>query len=258
MRTKYLTAALAVVVSLLGTITYSQQIPMTEKIAAALKQSGQLTDYRVGVKYEDGVVSLAGTVTSAEQLKTAVRLTEQMYGVKQVTHNLKIVESQSSDKPAPRERKIARSVNADRSPTLKRPSQLSNMLSKLKQPTHRLAKYTPKQSQRNKKSLKLQQPASQLPTKSTHSTPPTVHVANSMLQAKRPPSPPNWTTTQPTPAANHPVRTAKALPHEGQLRSASYPNNPHFAADIAYAQEQRAYPMPAPMTRREAYPANHR
>ena len=258
MRTKYLTAALAVAVSLLGTITYSQQIPMTEKIAAALKQSGQLTDYRIGVKYEDGVVTLAGTVTSSEQLKTAVRLTEQMYGVKQVTHNLKIVESQSAHKPTPRQKKIARSINADRSPTLKRPSQLSNMLSKLKQPTHRLANYSPKQSQRNKKSLKLKQPASQLPAKSSRSTPPTVHVANSMLQAKRPPSPPEWKTTQPKPATNHPVRTAKALPHEGQLRSASYPTHPHFAADIAYAKEQPAYPMPAPMTRRGAYPANPR
>ena len=267
MRTKYLAAALAVAVSLSGTIVYSQQTPMTEKIAAGLKESGQLNDYRLGVKYEDGVVSLAGTVTSEEQLKTAVRLTEQMYGVKQVLHDLKIVETQSANKPSPRQRKLARSVQAGRSATPKRPSQLSNMLSKLKQPTHRPEKFSPKQTQPNKKFSKLKQPASQLSAKPPHSTPSTVHVASLMLEAKRPPSPPAWATPQPTPSATHAVRTAKAMPREGQLRSASYPTSPHFAADIAYAQQQPAYPMPAPMARsqayppmarREAYPANHR
>ena len=45
-----------------------------QTIAKNLKQSGKLKDYRVGVKYEDGVAWLMGTVTSPQQ-KQACRAT---------------------------------------------------------------------------------------------------------------------------------------------------------------------------------------
>ncbi len=258
MRAKCLIAALAVAVSLLGTTARSQQAEqkaMAEKVAASLKESGQLTDYRVGVKYEDGVVWLVGTVTSKEQLKTAVRLIEQMYGVSQVIHDLKVVGAQPADKPAPQKKGLVGSLRLGRSAAPKRPSQLSSMLSTL---NPRLAKLVPKQEPWNKKLPKLKQPASQLPAKLPEPTPPSIQVASSMLEAKHPPSPPDWITKptlEPTPSA---AQVTKKLPEENQPRGAAYPVDNRLPAGFAYAQQQPAYNMPAPMARGAAYPVDNR
>lgn len=61
-----------------------------EQIAMELKKSGQLKDYRVGVKYEDGVAWLSGTVTSAEQKQTAELLAQNCEGVSHVISKLMI------------------------------------------------------------------------------------------------------------------------------------------------------------------------
>jgi hypothetical protein len=71
-------------------------------IGNQLKTSGQLRDYRIGVKYKDGIAALSGTVSNREQLQTAVRLTQQMDGVDQVVNNLSIAKAtpNSIGKPA--------------------------------------------------------------------------------------------------------------------------------------------------------------
>jgi hypothetical protein len=260
MRAKCLIAALAVAVSLLGTTARSQQAEqkaMTEKIAAGLRESGQLTDYRVGVKYEDGVVWLVGTVTSKEQLQTAVRLTEQIYGVSQVIHDLKVVGTQPTDKPAPEKRGLVSSLNLGRAAAPKRPSQPSNRLSTLKRPTP-LAKLVSKKEPRNKKLPELKQPASQLPAKPAKPTAPLVQVASSMLEAKRAPSPPGWITKPTLESIPSAAQVTKKLPEEKQPRSAVYPVDNRLPADIVYAQQQPAYDMPASMTRGAAYPVDNR
>jgi hypothetical protein len=61
-----------------------------QQIAQDLKASGQLRDYRVGVKCQDGVAWLMGTVTSAEQSRTAERLASQSPGVDRVINKLEI------------------------------------------------------------------------------------------------------------------------------------------------------------------------
>jgi hypothetical protein len=66
---------------------------MAQRIGSQLKESGQLRDYRIGVKYRDGVAWLSGTVASDQQLSTAMRLTRQMSGVGRVVNNLAISES---------------------------------------------------------------------------------------------------------------------------------------------------------------------
>ncbi|HMO84540.1 MAG TPA: BON domain-containing protein, partial [Lacipirellulaceae bacterium] len=63
---------------------------VAQQIAQDLKQSGQLRDYRVAVKYQDGVAWLTGTVTSAEQKQTAERLARQSRGVDRVVSRLEI------------------------------------------------------------------------------------------------------------------------------------------------------------------------
>jgi BON domain len=57
---------------------------MAQQIGSHLKQSGQLQNYRVQVKYQDGVAYLAGSVASAEQRDIAVRLAQQVNGVTHV------------------------------------------------------------------------------------------------------------------------------------------------------------------------------
>jgi hypothetical protein len=61
---------------------------VAQQIGSHLKQSGQLQNYRVGVKYADGVAYLAGNVTSAEQRDLAVQLAQQVDGVTHVVCKL--------------------------------------------------------------------------------------------------------------------------------------------------------------------------
>jgi hypothetical protein len=64
---------------------------LADRIAATLKESGQLSGYRVGVQCEDGVVWLHGTVTDKKQLQSAIALTEQVDGVQHVVSKLEIM-----------------------------------------------------------------------------------------------------------------------------------------------------------------------
>jgi hypothetical protein len=61
---------------------------VAQQIGSHLKQSGQLHDYRVGVKFRDGVAYLAGNVSSIEQRDLAVRLAQQVDGVTHVVSKL--------------------------------------------------------------------------------------------------------------------------------------------------------------------------
>jgi len=64
---------------------------MANDVAQTLRESGQLKNYRVGVKYEDGVAWLMGSVTSAEQSATAEELARQVEGITHVVNKLEIV-----------------------------------------------------------------------------------------------------------------------------------------------------------------------
>jgi hypothetical protein len=64
---------------------------IAQEIAQDLKDSGQLRDYRVGVKYQDGVAWLMGSVTSEEQKDTAERLARQSRGVDRVISKLEVI-----------------------------------------------------------------------------------------------------------------------------------------------------------------------
>ena len=61
-----------------------------EQIAKNLRVSGQMHDYKIGVKYQDGTATLRGQVSSEEQMKTAVALASKMQGVTRVVNNLTI------------------------------------------------------------------------------------------------------------------------------------------------------------------------
>src|SRR5262245_36339769 len=61
---------------------------VAQQIGSHLKQSGELHDYRVGVKFRDGVAYLAGNVSSIEQRDAAVRLAQEVEGVTHVVSKL--------------------------------------------------------------------------------------------------------------------------------------------------------------------------
>src|SRR4051795_3515156 len=63
---------------------------MARRIGMQLKQSGQLHNYEIDVKYHDGVASLDGKVSSAEQRLTAVRLAQKVKGVSRVECKLEV------------------------------------------------------------------------------------------------------------------------------------------------------------------------
>jgi len=62
----------------------------SQSIATALRESGRLTDYSVGVASENGVVQLDGRVASQEQLQEAIEMTSAMPGVSKVVNNLQV------------------------------------------------------------------------------------------------------------------------------------------------------------------------
>lgn len=68
----------------------AEDTAMAQRIATYLKNSGQLQNYRLGVKYQDGTVELLGDVTDPGQEQIAVGLTERMAGVRQVISRLEV------------------------------------------------------------------------------------------------------------------------------------------------------------------------
>ena len=61
-----------------------------QNIANNMKKSGLLKDYRVGVKYQDGVAWLTGTVTSDSQKAAAEKIARRSAGVEHIVSKLEI------------------------------------------------------------------------------------------------------------------------------------------------------------------------
>ncbi len=86
---------LATVVAVSGSAVNSAHAESTnenraQQIAGSLKESGQLKDYRVGVKFEDGIAWLTGTVTSSQQRQVAEQVARSSPGVNHVVNKLEV------------------------------------------------------------------------------------------------------------------------------------------------------------------------
>lgn len=62
----------------------------SQAVAAALRDSGRLSNYSIGVNSKDGVVYLKGRVASQEQMADAMQMTSSMPGVSKVVNQLEI------------------------------------------------------------------------------------------------------------------------------------------------------------------------
>src|SRR5688572_29832945 len=93
MRKVILTLAFAVVAA--GPVRYASaegadDRATAQQIAENMKLSGQLRDYRVGVKYQNGVAWLMGTVTSPEQKAIAEQIARESEGVQRIVSKLEV------------------------------------------------------------------------------------------------------------------------------------------------------------------------
>ncbi len=86
--TGFMVAAIVAVVPALA-LAGNQEI--AEQIANRLRNSGQLADYKIGVKYQDGTAWLRGHVTSEEQMQTALRLVFETQCVERIVNDLSVV-----------------------------------------------------------------------------------------------------------------------------------------------------------------------
>jgi hypothetical protein len=68
----------------------AQDSAVAQQVASTIKESGQLSNYRLGVKYQDGVAWLLGTVADEQQMNAAIALAEQVDGVNHVICKLEI------------------------------------------------------------------------------------------------------------------------------------------------------------------------
>jgi hypothetical protein len=89
---------------------------VAERIANSLRQSGQLKDYKVGVKFQDGTAWVRGRVTDREQMNTALRLVMQTPGVERVVNNLAVgAADQAAQSPASGVQQLTGAFNPERS-----------------------------------------------------------------------------------------------------------------------------------------------
>ena len=99
MRSLFFSLVMAAAVSGLATTASQAAVSdeaMAQLIANELKDSGQLKDYRVGVKYKEGVAWLLGAVTSPQQKQAAELIAGSCEGVVHVVSKLEI---ESAEQP---------------------------------------------------------------------------------------------------------------------------------------------------------------
>lgn len=72
---------------------------VAQEIASALKNSGQLRGYKIGVRYQDGIAWLRGSVTDEQQKLAAEKVVSRVPGVKQVVNELAVVPAGATDSP---------------------------------------------------------------------------------------------------------------------------------------------------------------
>ncbi len=83
-------AALALLPALNAAADADGDKTAAQGIAQNMKDSGQLKDYRVGVKFQNGVAWLMGSVTSADQRDIAEQIANQTEGVSKVINKLEV------------------------------------------------------------------------------------------------------------------------------------------------------------------------
>ena len=100
MRRKLFAGVVAAAAALVPVWAMAGDQEFAQEIAASLRQSGQLHDYKIGVKCQDGTVWLRGRVTSQQQAQAALDHVLNIQGVKRAVNRLEIAPSDASEPQA--------------------------------------------------------------------------------------------------------------------------------------------------------------
>lgn len=88
---------MAVSMAVVPTLALAGNQEVAEQIAKNLRNSGQLTDYKIGVKFQDGTAWVRGRVSDQNQMSAALRLVFQTPGVNRVVNDLTIASDDATD-----------------------------------------------------------------------------------------------------------------------------------------------------------------
>ena len=91
MRRLFIGLVVAATTALLPALALAGNQEAAESIAKGLRESGQLHDYKIGVKFQDGTAWLKGQVCSESQAQLATKLVSGMDGVQKVRNDLTVI-----------------------------------------------------------------------------------------------------------------------------------------------------------------------
>jgi hypothetical protein len=100
MRRLYVGLVAAAIAVFVPTWAFAGNQEVAEQIAAALKDSGQLHGYKVGVKFQDGTAWLKGQVANRDQMQSAMQVVFAVPGVTRVVNQLTLASDGSAAGPA--------------------------------------------------------------------------------------------------------------------------------------------------------------
>jgi hypothetical protein len=89
----------AAFIALAPTLALAGNQEIAEQIAGKLRNSGQMVDYKIGVKYQDGTAWLRGRVASEAQMQNALRLAFEVPEVDRVVNEMTIVGESAESNP---------------------------------------------------------------------------------------------------------------------------------------------------------------
>ena len=101
MRPILTSVAVAVTIVMVPTFALAGNQQVATEIAKTLQESGQLKDYRIGVKYQDGTAWLKGSVQSRQQMSAALKIVFQMSGINRVVNDLEVSSIESVTRSSP-------------------------------------------------------------------------------------------------------------------------------------------------------------
>ena len=93
MRRLLLLVVVAVATGLVSTVAWAGNQEVADQIAKTLRDSGQMTDYKIGVKFLDGTAWLQGRVRDQDQMNRALKLVFQTPGVVRVVNDLTVADA---------------------------------------------------------------------------------------------------------------------------------------------------------------------
>ncbi len=84
-----------------------QDQAVAQQIAQILRDSGEMRDYSVGVKYKEGTVWLTGRVSSNQQMQAALSVVSDIEGISQIVNNMSVAKGKAGLKQPAAARRVS-------------------------------------------------------------------------------------------------------------------------------------------------------